>query len=238
MDVINSNTLINIQGVEKEYGGKTVLHNITFDIVSGHIVGIIGPNGAGKSTLANIILGFDSKYIGLVKIPSSIRIAYVPQFSNADIYALPLSVYEFLRSVANTYYGLTQTADKEAVIKTLKHVGLDKHYLTHNIYALSGGERQRVLIARALLGDPDFIVFDEPLASVDYSSRGELYGLLRHLNKKHGTTMVLISHDVESILSICDDVLHLNKTLHHELNPKQLKTDKIKDDAVAYKCQT
>lgn len=238
MGVPNNEALIRVRNVHKKYGDQVILHDVSFDIAPQQIVGVIGPNGAGKSTLVNIVLGFDTDYDGSVDFLERLRIAYVPQFSNADIYALPLSVHEFLRSAANQYYGLEKAAEKQTIIETLRHVGLDEEYMEHNVYSLSGGQRQRVLIARALLSDPDFIVLDEPLASVDYAARDALYELLKHLNGEHGITMMLISHDVDSIVAICDSVLCLNKTLHHGCRPTGFTAGEVSGCAMRHRCHT
>ena len=234
----SNDVIIRVRDVRKEHGEQVVLHDVSFDIASKAIVGIIGPNGAGKTTLAKIILGLDTHYSGSVVIKEKLRIAYVPQFNSADIYSLPLSVHEFMHSAANTYYGRAESADKQSMVKTLKHVGLDEHYLAQNFYTLSGGERQRVLIARALLSNPDFIVLDEPLASVDYAARGALYELLKHLNNEHGFTLLLISHDVEGVLAISDSVLCLNKTLFHGCHPNDFVRNGGHGHPIGHTCNT
>lgn len=237
MAVQNSSSLIQINSLHKKYGNNTILHDVTFSIKKGHIVGVIGPNGAGKSTLANIILGFDSDYQGTVTIKDGTRIAYIPQFSNADTYVLPLSVDEFLKSTANTYYGLKHNITDEEIETELKHVGLDSKKRTQSVYSLSGGERQRVLIARGLLNNPDFMVLDEPVASVDYAARTELYDLLKHLNQEHKITILLISHDVDSIVAICDEVLCLNKTLHYGCHPASFVSGKDTKISMHHNCK-
>ncbi len=235
MAVQSNKALITAHNIGKKYDSNIVLYDVSFSIAEEHIVGVIGPNGAGKSTLANIILGFDTDYDGSIKMKDDIRIAYIPQFSNSDKYVLPLSVYEFLRSSANKYYGLQYNITTTEISQALEHVGLSESQINQNVYSLSGGERQRVLIARALLSNPNFIVLDEPLASVDYVARSELYELLRHLNEEHSITMLLISHDVESIVSICNEVLCLNKTLHYGCHPtKFVSSDKF-THAVSHK---
>jgi zinc transport system ATP-binding protein len=233
MDATNTHEqVVRVEKVTKKFGDHIALNNISFDISRGDVVGVIGPNGAGKSTLANILLGFDPHYTGRVSLSKKERISYVPQFSRSDTHSLPLSVREFLKSAANTFYGIKDAAHEDTLVKTLDHVGLGEHYLEQNVYSLSGGERQRTLIARALLGDPTFLVLDEPLASVDYAARDSLYALLKHLNQTHHITMLLISHDVESIVTICDSILCINKTLHQGCHPESFALGKETGQAV------
>ncbi len=237
MDAKTNNIILQVNNIYKAFGKNVVFKNASFSVVAGDIVGIIGPNGSGKSTLANIILGFDSEYQGEIVFNNDVRIAYVPQFSNSDKYMLPLSVYEFIRSTANAYYGLKDVMNKSVIIKVLQHVGLDKKYLEQNVYSLSGGERQRVFIARALLNNPNFILLDEPLASVDYMSRNELYSLLQHLNQTHNITIMIISHDIDSIVNVCDSIFYLDKASVKDCKPKDFLKGSKTTQALKYNCK-
>ncbi len=212
-----SNSIIRVNHVTKAVGDRQLLVDISFDIEAGSLVSLIGPNGAGKSTLVKIILGLDTEYEGEVVIRPKERIQYIPQLSMSDQYQLPLSVYEYL-SIGTTplYSGNRKSVDFG---KSLGHVGVSAEKLYQSYTSLSGGERQRVAIARALLGDPTVLVLDEPLAAVDYASRSGLYELIRHLQQDHKMTVLLVSHDVESVLPLSDRVLCLNKTLHTDCHP-------------------
>ena len=237
MDVKNSDIILQVKNIYKAYGKNVIFKDVSFSVIAGNIVGIIGPNGSGKSTLAKIILGFDSEYQGKIVFNDNVRIAYVPQFGNSDKYTLPLSVYEFIRSTANSYYGLKDSMDKNVIIKALQHVGLEKHYLEQNVYSLSGGERQRVFIARALLNNPNFILLDEPLASVDYMSRNELYSLLQHLNQTHNITMMMISHDIDSIVNICNSVFYLDKAVIKKYSQEDFKKEAMNAKKLKNTCK-
>ncbi len=216
---LNKPNVLTVTSLGKESNGYTILDNVSFSVQGGDMVGIIGPNGAGKSTLANIILGFDAEHTGTVTVGEGVRMSYVPQHSKLDIYALPMSVAEFMRTAANSYYGTAEQSDNDHLLQMLTHVGLTEKHLKQNIHSLSGGQFQRVLIARALISEPTFLLLDEPLAAVDYAARDSLYLLLRHLNQEHNITMLVISHDVESIMAISDSVLCLNHTLHYGCHP-------------------
>jgi ABC-type Mn2+/Zn2+ transport system ATPase subunit len=107
----------------------------------------------------------------------------------------------------------------------LAYVGLSKDILNQLHMSISGGERQRVAIARALLSVPSMLMLDEPLGAVDYASRNGLYELIRTLQKDRGMTVLLVSHDVESVLPLCDRVLCLNKELHTDCHPTAFSTE-------------
>lgn len=223
-----SKIAISVRGVSKAVADRPLLVDVTFDITDQSLVSLIGPNGAGKSTLVKIILGLDSQYTGEVSIGSSERVQYIPQLSTSDQYQLPLSVYEYISIGTTPLYSRNQkSVDFE---KTLDHVGVSVEKLHQSFISLSGGERQRVAIARALLSDPTILVLDEPLAAVDYASRGGLYALIRHLQQDHQMTVLLVSHDVESVLPLSDRVLCLNKTLHTDCHPSEFAANNGKSE--------
>lgn len=222
MAVVNDDP-IQVIGVTKTIGDKNLIENITFSLKRNSLTGLIGPNGAGKTTLLKIILGLDSAHDGKVNILPEERIRYIPQIQQFDTFALPLSVYEYLSIGVTPLY-----RQKKGVVdfKTaLKHVGVSQEIVNQSFSSLSGGEQQRIAIARALLSEPTILVLDEPLASVDYSSRPKLYELLRHIQQTHKITLLLVSHDVDSIIPICDTLLCLNKTLRRGCQLKALKND-------------
>lgn len=212
-----SNAIISVKNITKTVGDRQLLLDINFEIAEQSLISLIGPNGAGKSTLIKIILGLDTQHEGSVKIRPGERVQYIPQLSVSDQYQLPLSVLEYLRIGSTPLY--SRHHKQVDYGQALKHVGVSADKLDQSYLSLSGGERQRVAIARALLGDPSILVLDEPLAAVDYTSRGGLYQLLQHLQKDHQMTVLLVSHDIESVLPLSDRLLCLNKTLHTDCHP-------------------
>jgi zinc transport system ATP-binding protein len=173
--------------------------------------------------LVKIILGLDTQFEGSIVIGSKERVQYIPQLSMTDEHQLPMSVYEYIAIATNRLYSKNkQNVDfKQALI----HVGVSAEKLYQSYTSLSGGERQRVAIARALLGNPTILVLDEPLAAVDYASRSGLYELIRHLQQDHKMTVLLVSHDIDSVLPLSDQVLCLNTSLHTDCHPSQFVTE-------------
>jgi zinc transport system ATP-binding protein len=226
------NSIITVAGVTKAVDGRQLLVDINFAVAEQSLVALIGPNGAGKSTLVKIILGLDSQYQGTVTIRKGERVQYIPQLVATDQHQLPLSVYEYIAIGTTPLYSRNkQPVDFE---QTLQHVGVAADKLHQPYISLSGGERQRVAIARALLGDPTILVLDEPLAAVDYASRDGLYQLIRHLQQDHNMTVLLVSHDVDSVLPLCDRVLCLNQSLRTDCHPSVF--DETKLSAVHHHC--
>lgn len=230
-----SNSIISVRNITKAVGDRQLLVDVTFEIEEQSLISLIGPNGAGKSTLVKIILGLDSQYEGSVTIRPGERVQYIPQLSASDQYQLPLSVHEYLRIGSTSLYSRHHRQINFG--KALEHVGVSKDKLAQSYFSLSGGERQRVAIARALLGSPTILVLDEPLAAVDYASRSGLYELIRHLQKDHKMTVLLVSHDIESVLPLSDRLLCLNKALHTDCHPSAFTAENGKHtSAVHHHC--
>ena len=200
--------MVRVCDVSKTFGGRTVLHDISFDVRPKTIIGIIGPNGAGKSVLVNILLGRMREDTGSVQFHKNASIAAIPQCDLTDPFALPLSVSEFLKMSGARHQNQLEDA--------LSQVELSRACLTQNFYSLSGGDRQKATLARALLIKPSLLVLDEPFSAVDYGARQNIYRLLKKINTEKHITIVLVSHDSDSIIEMCDDILCLNKTLYKD----------------------
>jgi zinc transport system ATP-binding protein len=218
------NPVIRVENVSKVAAGQELLRDVSFTINEQELVSLIGPNGAGKTTLVKILLGLDTRHTGSSSIRSGERVQYIPQLTVTDRHQLPMSVREYLQVGTTPLYrgGSSKTV---SLGDALTHVGVSAHALNQSFTSLSGGERQRVAIARALLSEPTMLVLDEPLAAVDYASRQGLYELIRHLQKDHSMTVLLVSHDIQSVIPISDRVLCLNVALHTDCHPSSLVTN-------------
>ena len=201
--------MVRVCDVSKSFGGRTVLHDISFDVRPETMIGIIGPNGAGKSVLVSILLGRLREDTGSVQFHKNAAIAAIPQRDLTDPFVLPLSVCEFLKMSG-------ARCDQSQLEAALNQVELSRSCLTQNFYSLSGGDKQKATLARALLIKPSLLVLDEPFSAVDYGARQNIYRLLKKINAEQRITIVLVSHDSDSIIDICDDILCLNKTLYKD----------------------
>jgi zinc transport system ATP-binding protein len=193
--------LIEAHGLTKRYGGQIALDAVELTLRRGELTTLIGPNGAGKTTLVRLLLGLERPSSGTVRVTEGVRIGYVPQRIHVDD-ALPITVRRFL----------SLGGAKRATIETvLAEVGAVR-VLNAALQTVSGGEMRRVLLARALLRDPDLLVLDEPTAGVDLNGQAELYDLINAVRRQKKCAVLLISHDLHVVMAATDHVLCLN---HH-----------------------
>ncbi|MDT4993548.1 MAG: zinc transport system ATP-binding protein [Actinoplanes sp.] len=194
------------------YGGREVLRDVSLQVAAGEVVAILGANGSGKSTLIRSVLGLvplDAGEIELFGTPQSAfrhweRIGYVPQRMGAAS-GVPSTVGEVVASGRLARRGIVKparAADREAVRAALADVGLADRF-RDPVATLSGGQQQRVLIARALAGQPDLLILDEPTAGVDAASQEAFAGTLSTF-QSHGGTILLVAHELGPIEPLID----------------------------------
>ena len=193
--------LISARALALVRGGRTILSDVDLDIAAGEIVTLIGPNGAGKTTTARAMLGLERLNEGEVQRRRGLTIGYVPQRFDIDR-TLPMTVTRFL--------ALGEGARQSRIAAVLEEVGAAR-VAGQQLGELSGGELQRVLLARALLNDPDLLVLDEPVRGVDYVGEAELYTLIGRLRDTRGLGVLLISHDLHIVMGKSDRVICLNR---------------------------
>lgn len=187
---------------------EPVLKDISFSINKGDVLAIIGPNGAGKTVLFRALMGLIT-YDGNIKWADDIKLGYVPQKLPENIH-LPLTVGEFFVLKSKKFL-LKDKPLLQSVVHELKSVGLGEEILNHKLVHLSRGQLQRVLIAWAILGHPNVLLFDEPTAGIDIAGEDTIYNLLHKLQDERGLTILLISHDLHVVYRYADSVLCLNK---------------------------
>lgn len=180
--------------------GRVLIQHVDFAVARGRILTVIGPNGAGKTTLVRLALGLIRPNHGRIERVPGIRVGYMPQrLSLPD--SMPLSARRFIA------LGDTSGEPLEA---TARQLGVT-HLLESPMQALSGGETQRVLLARALLGQPDLLVLDEPVQGIDVNGQAELYRLIVQLRDEHSCAVMMVSHDLHLVMAATDEVLCLNQ---------------------------
>lgn len=197
---IDSEVLISAANLGYTIRGHEVLDAVSLQLHRGEIVTLIGPNGAGKTSLVRILLGLKQTTSGEVYRKPGVKIGYVPQKLHIDP-VLPLRVRDFLMTVGRF--------DNQQLVDVLEEVHMP-HLLTSPVQALSGGELQRVLLARALLNQPDVLVLDEPAQGVDIIGQQALYQTIKHIRDRHGCGVLMVSHDLHLVMASTDRVVCLN----------------------------
>ena len=207
--------LLELNNIELLIAKRHILHQVGLQLAPGEILTIIGPNGAGKTTLVRIALGLLQPTSGLVKRRSNIRVGYMPQRLHLDP-TFPISVKRFLNMA-----GANQP---EKVTSVLGEVGATDVF-NSTMQSLSGGELQRVLLARALLRDPDLLVLDEPVQGVDVHGQMELYQLITRIRDQHQCAVMMVSHDLHLVMAATDRVLCLNQHVCCSGSPESVTND-------------
>jgi len=195
--------LVEARGVSVRFGRSEVLSGIDLAVRPGEIVTLLGPNGAGKTTLVRCLLGLLRPDAGSVRRRPGLAVGYLPQRTEIDD-VLPLTVDRLLR--------LARRAGPGDIARALAEVGASA-LAGQGVHTLSGGELQRVLLARALLRDPDLLVLDEPVQNVDVTGQAELYDLVSRIRARRGCGVLLISHDLHLVMAATDHVVCINRHL-------------------------
>jgi len=238
VDRSNSETVISFDHVWVSYPETVGLEDITLQVVKGDFLAVIGPNGSGKTTLLRTILGLLKPNRGSITVLgktnhglNSVRnsIGYVPQRKPLEA-TFPMTVFEV--ALMGTYgkLGLLRRPgpqDKGRVMGLLEAVGL-ADVARHAAGHLSGGQQQRLLIARALVPNPQILLLDEPTAGVDVANQRSIIQLIRDLHDKLKLTTLLVTHDINEVMPCLDRVLYLNRSVYaygscaEVLNPEAL----------------
>ena len=194
-----NSTLVKLNNAGFKQNDKWLVEGVSLTVEKGKIVTLIGPNGSGKSTTAKIALGIYKNIEGSVEKYTN-KVGYVPQKISID-WTLPLRVYDFML--------LTENIKDEAMEEALTLTGVI-HLKNKNLGNLSGGEFQRVLIARAISKKPELLVLDEPVQGVDYTGEIALYELIKRISDTLNCGILLISHDLHTVMTATDHVVCLN----------------------------
>lgn len=196
--------LLSVTNLGIAFGNRVVIRELSFEANAGDCLAIIGPNGAGKTVLLKALLGI-LPHTGEIRWSPDARLGYVPQKVAADL-QLPLRVEDLLGAKVRTLKLTGQ--DLESVCS---EVDLTPEVLNAPVGNLSGGQFQKALIAFALLGRPNVLLFDEPTASLDELTQERIYELLHLLQQEKGITVLLVSHDLSVVYRYATNVLCLSK---------------------------
>ncbi|MGI9286417.1 MAG: zinc ABC transporter ATP-binding protein ZnuC [Pseudomonadales bacterium] len=196
-----TDNLLELKKVSIALSGREIVRDVSFNVAAGQIVTLIGPNGAGKTTLVRAVLGLCDIRCGDIHTRPGLRVGYMPQRLHINAH-MPLPVLQFLQLGG---------APREQVLTSLRETGIERLQAAA-MQDVSGGELQRILLARALLRDPQLLVLDEPVQGVDLGGQTELYDLITKVRNEHGCGVLMVSHDLQLVMATTDTVICLN---HH-----------------------
>jgi zinc transport system ATP-binding protein len=205
----NDDYILKVTNLKVEIQNQIILENLTFKVKKGTTLAIVGPNGAGKTVFFRTLLNL-VPYSGKIDWAGKVKLGYVPQ--NVSVKDIPISVKEFL-----SYKDVVDVKAALAAVKLDDPAVPDK-----TLAVLSGGQMRRVLIAWALLDNPDVLLFDEPTVGVDVGGEESVFSMLSELKQKRNITMLLITHDVHLVKEYTDQLLGLNKCVTYFGDSQQI----------------
>ncbi len=231
------NAILHAQDLTKSFADQYVVNHVSFNVYPGECLGLLGPNGAGKTTTLKMILGQTLADEGSLNVlgfhlpdeASQLRkhIGVVPQHDNLDP---DFSVYENLLTYSS-YFNLDQQQFTKRIDQLLKFAALENKSTT-KVTTLSGGMKRRLILARALLNDPQLLILDEPTTGLDPQARHIIWQSLRTL-KQRGVTQILTTHYMEEAERLCDRVIIIDKgSILDEGKPRNLIKRHIEDQVI------
>jgi len=221
---------LKITNLVKKYKKNIAVDDISFEVKKGEFFGFLGPNGAGKSTTIHCITGIANITSGNISVfghdakedykVARTFVGLAPQEFNIDFFAKVKDILDYVGG----YYGMKKEERKGRIEELLKELSLKGHE-NKAFKELSGGLKRRVVLARAMMHDPEILILDEPTAGVDVELRHELWNILRKLNKA-GKTIILTSHYLEEVELLCENIAIIN---HGKIVAMGHKSDFKKD---------
>lgn len=209
-------TVLKVENLNVELEREKILENLSFEVKEGEVIAILGPNGAGKTVLLKTLLGL-IPFKGKIEWEPGIKIGYVPQ-RLPFIKDIPMNVKEFFE---------LKNAKRNEIKKNLDSVALKEEILKKGIGDLSSGQFQRILIAWALVSNPQLLLFDEPTTGIDIGGQESIYELLGKLKKERNLTVLLVTHELNIIYRLASRCLCLNKKMLCYNIPKELTSERI-----------
>jgi zinc/manganese transport system ATP-binding protein len=226
MRAVTIDPLVRLDSVSHHFRGPMVLEDVTLSFEADAFVGIVGPSGSGKTTLLRLLVGAMPPCHGQLHRRAGLRVGYVPQVETIN-WNFPVTVQEtvLMSRQGSRVKPWTSATEKKAVAETLDRLGIG-HLASRHIRQLSGGQQQRVFIARALIGQPDLLLLDEPTSGVDVRTRHDVLHLLGDLNAG-GLAIILTTHDLNGIAAHLPRLVCLNTRITGVGTPHQVLTPSV-----------
>ncbi len=204
------NKVLDVKNLSFAYNKNLILEDINFSINKGDFVALIGDNGQGKTTLMNLLVGKLKASSGTIYFSSDEKLAYVPQLSASISNNFPITVKEILSLNLSRRRIFPNKKEEDLIDSTLDLIGLreKKNFVFQD---LSGGQKQKVMLGKALISKPSFLLLDEPLIGLDEKSKNSFLKLLIDQSKINDMTIIMISHNIEDIEANVNRVFKIDK---------------------------
>lgn len=212
--------ILKIENLILKYNEKIVLDNINISVKEGNVITILGPNGGGKTSLVKAVIGVNRNYTGNIVFADNIKVSYIPQNFNINN-LIPITVEYFL---LNSF--LTKLKKNQPIVReVIELVGID-NILKHQVSEISSGQTQLLLLARCLIVEPNLIVLDEPVSSMDVNARSKFYHIINEITKKKLVSVFMTSHDLNSAVPLSNYIVYINNTIRYQGKPNEIMGDK------------
>lgn len=236
MGALSNYTKLEVVNLTKKYGSNIVLNNISFGVRDGEFLSILGPSGCGKTTILRILIGLIEPTSGKVIKDGEDITKLPPSRRKMGIVFQNYALFENMTVLDNVEYALRINKEykleaRKIALNIIEQVGLSEH-IKKKPYNLSGGQQQRVAIARTLALNPEIILFDEPMSALDVATRLALRREIKEIQKRHGTTMIYITHDQEEAFALSDRIMVMEEACIHQLDTPQNIINNPVDDYV------
>ncbi|WP_068118356.1 metal ABC transporter ATP-binding protein [Tropicimonas marinistellae] len=204
--------LFDAKNLTVRFGGHAVLRDVSVSMETGEIVTIVGPNGSGKSTFLRVLIGSLTPSEGTIIRQDGLRLGYVPQKLHIDP-TLPMTVHRLMR--------LARRGSPDRIRDALAQAGVEA-LANRQVSALSGGQFQRVMLARALLWEPELLVLDEPTQGLDQQGTAAFYRQIEDVRQRLGCGVLMVSHDLHVVMSASDRVICLDGHICRQGAPRHV----------------
>jgi spermidine/putrescine transport system ATP-binding protein len=209
-----SMTAVQLDGVRKEFGDTTAVDGIDIDLERGEFFSLLGPSGCGKTTTLRMISGFETPTDGSIRIEGEDVVHRPPNKRNTNLVFQSLSLFPHMTVAENVGYGLKKdgvnAGERERLIEKYLDIVDLSGYKNRKPQDLSGGQQQRVAIARALVNEPDILLLDEPLSSLDRKLRQQMQVELQEIHDRVESTFFYVTHDQDVAMSMSDRLAVMN----------------------------
>ena len=230
----NNEYVVDLSNVSVDLGGTRILHDINLKIKQGEYIGLIGKNGSGKTTLMKTILGLIKPAKGTVRLYGEKlsgagyeRVGYVPQMQSIKR-EFPATVKDvvLMGLYRKRLFSRIRKEDEERAKLALHKVKME-NYIDRPIGHLSGGEQQKVLVAHALVQDPDILLLDEPTSALDFRMAKQFLELLKKINEEYNITLVVIQHNLELLRPSSSRIIMLRGVIMYDGPPTSEEADAL-----------